>query len=310
MNKKTIFTFVMSALLVTGCGGGGGGSSGSSSSSSSGITTSTAPTAKFSTSSQTDADTLTKEIQSGTPALVQAASMQNMPGAISALPAGIGSLPAGVTYSTSCASFSSTGIGSGTVSYDTNMTGSTPTAGTYVNMTFSGCSFVVNTTTFTLNGSALLTYNSYTDASNFSVSISYSNYDMSIVDTTYSISESYGPLNGSFNMVASNGVYSFEIQLANGGATNLSNANVIYSGTDVTITSATYEYNSPSAGGIIRVVYNNWTYDSSTGYPVSGTITVTDASGDTVVIDDTSGTVTVTYNIIGSSPMTYTVTFP
>ncbi len=303
MNLKVISTIFLGALLVTGCGGGGGGGSGSGGNPPSGLSISTSPTATF-TSSQADADTLAKEIQNGTPDLVAAVSMQN-------IPAGISTLPAGVSGSYPCSNLSSTGIGSGSMTYDTNMPSSgTPTAGTYVNMTFSSCTFdVSSTTTFTLNGSSKVTYTRFNSYSDYATSVSYSNFTMSIVDTSTSTNDSYGPISGSYVLDVSGGTITIATQLPNGGVTNLLVANVSYSGNNVTINSATYVYNSPGEGGIIKVEFNGWTYDSTTGIPISGTITVTDANGDTVVITALAGNVTVTYNI-NNTTTAYTVTFP
>jgi len=231
MNKKMISTFILGALLVTGCGGGG-----STGGSTPGLTTSTTPTAQFATSSSTTATNLSKEIQGGTPDLVAAVSMQNIPAAISTLTGGFSSLPAGVSTSISCTSLSG-GI-SGQVTVDTNSSG-TITAGTYVNMTYSSCVFAVSTTTFTLNGSSKITYTRFNSYSDYATSVSYSNFYMSIVDSATATNDSYGPVNGSYILDNNNGTITIATQLPNGGVTNLVTANVVTSGSNVTITSAT-----------------------------------------------------------------------
>lgn len=316
MNNKSIFVFLISALLATGCGGGSSVSSNSSSSSSSSgsssgsssstttssITTNTAPTAKFSsTATSTDASNLTKEIQTGTPALITAAEVENMP----ARPAGVDSLPAGTSVTKNCPA-------GGTMAIDSNISsGGTPTVGSYIDMTFSSCAILVNATTVTLNGTGNVTYTAYANSFNYTMSISYTSLSMTVIDSASSLNTSYGPVSGSMTVEDIGGSFSYEIQLANGGATDLSTASFIQSNNMVTILNATYVYKSTDAGGIIRVEYNNWTYDASTGVPDgTGTITVTDASSNKLVITENGTSVTAVYTVGGVSSAAYSVTFP
>ncbi|MBI1424794.1 MAG: hypothetical protein GC149_15215 [Gammaproteobacteria bacterium] len=294
MNKKSIAWAFISALLISGCGGGGsGGSGGSTGGGTSGITLNTAPTAKLA-GSQPNANSLANEINSDTQDLISAASSQSTAGAI-----GIYNLrPADTSGSGSCAALG-TG-GSGTYSYTTNYT-SALTAGVYFIVTYNSCTYTNGTYTYVVNGSMTFTYTRYTSATDYAVSVQYSNVSSSISDSASSLNYSYGPYNATYNYDYTNGVITTSTTLNNGGATNISGSGLSTSGNNITIISATYVYNSSSAGGVVKVVFDNWTYDSSVGHATSGSITVTGANGDYVQIVANGTSYTVTYNINGAN---------
>lgn len=289
MNKISILALV--SLLIAGCGGGGsdgdgnkGGPGGSSS-----LTINSAPTAVFS-GSQANAAALAKEIQDDVPELVGLTSTKNLPSAIN-------TLPGGVVTTLECSSFSENGNGSGTYTVDNNIGNGGITTGSKIAISYNDCTFVAAGYTYTVKGSMTITYTRYTSETDFAMSMTYSNLTTTL--TSGSDSYSYGPISGTYNIDYANGTYSFSYTLSNGGASNISSSNIITSGNNITITSATYVYNSESSGGIVKVVFDNWSYNTTTGHPVSGSITVTGANGNTVKIDATATTYTVTYTVNG-----------
>ncbi len=298
MNK--ISTLMLVGLLVAGCssgggddkpsnGGGGGGGGGG------GLTVNSAPTAALS-GSQSNAAALAAEIQKDVPDLVSLASAKP-PGAIN-------TLPGGVLTTLQCSSLGQSG--SGTYSVDSNIGSGGPTTGSTITITYGNCTFTSSGSTSTINGSMTLTYTRYNSAQDFAISTKYTNLTMAF--TSPSGNYTYGPMNGTYTIDFANGTYSYSSTMANGGASNISSSNIVTSGSSITITSATYVYNSTSASGVIKVVFNNWRYDSTTGRAVSGSITVTGANGNTVKIDATGTGYTVTYTVNGAVTA-YTVAF-
>jgi hypothetical protein len=270
---------------------GAGSSSSSNGTSTNNLSLNTAPTAKLA-SSQTNANTLGAEVEKDGPRLVAVTTMQRFPLALSTLPAGTTS---GTLDCQGLTSNGLTGI-SGSISYAAHI-GSVPAAGDSGSLTFNNCMFGYSGVTFSLAGATTVTYTRYSSNTDYALQFSYSNFSLSASGGTNPYQ--YGLLTGSITLDVSNGVSSYPSNLADGSATNI--AGVSYNGTDVTISNATYVYNSPSAGGIIKLEFNNWTYDTSTGKPVSGSITVTGVNGDTVSIVTNGSSYTVTYTIGGVS---------
>ena len=288
MNKISILALV--SLLITGCGGGGGDGDKGGTGGTNSLTINSAPTAVLS-GSQTNAAALAKEIQDDVPELVELTSTKTLPGAIN-------TLPGGVVTTIQCSSFSGNGSGSGTYTVDSNTGNGGITTGSMITGTYSNCTFVTGGYTYTINGSTTTTYTRYTSEMDFAMSVTYSNLTTTV--TSASENYSYGPISGTYSIDNANGTYSFSYTLSNGGASNISSSNVSTSGGNTTITSATYVYNSGSSGGVIKVVFNNWRYNTTTGHPVSGSITVTGANGTTVKIDAAATTYTVTYTVSGA----------
>lgn len=283
MNKISILALV--SLLIAGCGGGGGDGDGNKGGpgGSSSLTINSAPTAVFS-GSQANAAALTKEIQDDVPELVGLTLTNNLPSAINTLPGGVVT-----TYECSAG---------GTYTVDSNIGNGGITTGSKIAISYNNCTLVVDEYTYKATGSMTITYTRYTSETDFAMSMTYSNLTTTV--TRGSENYSYGPISGTYNIDYANGTYSFSYTLSNGGASNISSSNIITSGNNITITSATYVYNSESSGGIIKVVFDNWSYNTTTGHPVSGSITVTGANGNTVKIDATATTYTVTYTVNGA----------
>lgn len=278
MKTRTLAVFILGGLLVAACGGGNSSSNGNSSSSSN-LSLNTAPTAKLA-SSQTNANALAAEMQNAAPKLVAAASTQNLSQSLGGL--------AGVS-----GSGTATCPASGSFTYTASFS-SPPRAGDNGSITFSNCAYDYSGTTYIFNGSASLSYTRYNSLSDYAIQASYSNFSIDITSSTETYTS--GQVSGSFTLDDSNGSVTYASNLSDGSATNIASGNVIYGATDITISSATYVYNSPSAGGIIKVVFNNWVYDTSTNTPVSGTVTIYGANGDTVQVDALNKTVSYTIN--------------
>jgi hypothetical protein len=304
---KNILTLVLVSLFVTGCGGGGGGGSGDVVSTdgnndnggdggASSLTISSTPTAEFS-GSQANADALVEEIQDDVPDLVELTSTNSLPGAIN-------TLPGGVATTIECSSLY--GSGSGTVTTDNNFSNDGVIVGKTYTVTYSSCAYSFSGWTYIFDGSLTSTYTRYNSATDFAISVTSSNFMVSLTSESYNYS--YGPLNITYNLDYANGTFSYSYTVSNGGASDISSSNVTRNGNDVTITSATYVYDSTSTGGVIKVVFSNWTYNTTTSRPVSGSITVTGANGNTVKIDATGAGYTVTYTINGTVT-SYTVNF-
>ncbi len=216
--------------------------------------------------------------------------------------ASINALPGGV-LTVNC-----TGSGNVSVTYNAIFTGSGPAAGASETFSYNDCVMTSSTETNTLNGTVTVTYNAFTSATDWVIVLSWS--DLSDVATGTNI-YTYGPASGSITLTFNNGTYTYSnavATLANGGVTNITVGDVTYSGSNVIISSANYVYTSAAAGGVVTVAVSNWTYSTTTGLPIGGTITVTDGYGDTVVITASTSGYTVVYTINGVQS-TYTVSY-
>jgi hypothetical protein len=278
---------------VPACGGGGGGSSGGGSPSpiATGLPLATPPTASLA-ASQTSAAALAAEIQDGATQLVKVAS------APSDLPGAVG----GVEETLQCSQLSPGGSGSATVD-ESNFSGGSPSAGAYVEITYNDCTLTSGSLTESINGSLEEEYVSYSSTTDFAIAIEATNLTVDISG------QAEVTLNFSETLTLSNGNETVSYTAANGGSLEITSSDVVTSGNDVTITSATYVYQSAAGGGVVSAVYDNWEYDTTTGLPISGSVTVTGANGNTVVIDATSSGYTVTYTVAGVAS-SYTVTYP
>lgn len=297
MKIKTISVFILGALLVAGCGGGGDSSNSGSGSSVNNLSLNTSPTAKLA-SSQSSANALATEIQNNAPRVVAASEVLSLPLAMSALPGGVSS------GSIDCSAITGMG-GSGSISYTVDIH-SPPLSGDSGSATFNACMIVYNGVSYTLNGTAGMSFPRYSSSTDYAFIIGYSNFSVSAVSGAGNYSS--GQVSGSITLDDTNGTVTVTSNLDDGSATDIASSNVQYNGAQITITSASYVYNSPAAGGIIKVDFSNWVYDTSTGKPVSGSITVTGANGDSVMIVANGSDYTVTYTISGVQT-SYTVSY-
>jgi hypothetical protein len=270
-------------------GNGGGGST-------PGLSLGTAPTATL-PSSQDSAAALAAEVQSGAAEIVAAANRPTN------LPAGVDTLPVGAVTTLQCSQLSAGGTGS--YSIDSNLTGE-PTAGSTITISYDACSFTASGITITYDGTITMTYTRYVSASDYAITYSASHFSYA---ATGSVSYAYGPLDYSFSFDYANGELSYTYYSSTGGAIAVTPGSVTTNGDDVTISSGTYVYTSAAGGGVVKVVYDHWTYDTTTLHPVSGSVTITGASGAQVAITASSTGYTVVYSDSTGTLGTFTVTY-
>jgi hypothetical protein len=297
-NAVTIRGLIVLCALTAGvpaCGGGGGGGGsgggGTAPPIATGLDPTTTPTAPLA-ASQAGAAALAAEIQDGATQLVKVASA----------PAGLPGTVGGVDETLQCSQLSTGGSGSVTID-ENNFSGSSPIAGAWVEITYNDCTITSGSVTESINGSIEEEYARYSSPTDFAVAIAAINLT---VDISGEVQET---LNFSETLDVSNGTTTVSYTAANGGSLEITASDVVTSGNDVTITSATYVYQSAAGGGVVSAVYDNWEYDTTTGLPIGGSVTITGANGATVVIDATSSGYMVTYTVAGVSS-SYTVTYP
>jgi hypothetical protein len=288
------FLVCLVAALCASCSSSSGGSGGPSAVST-GLPANSKPTAALA-ASQSKATALVTEIQQGATELVQAADRPTD------LPAGVDTLPTGVVETLQCSSLGTSGSGSITV----NESGSSPAAGTVVSVTYDQCAFSSSGVTVTYNGSVTEEYVSYTSATDFELAVDANNFSFSTDDgssgTTASEKISY-----SYTIDVSNGVETISYTASNGGSLVITASDVVTHGSDETITQGTYVYDSSAGGGVVKAVYDNWTYDSSKGFAISGSVTVTGANGAKVVITASATNYTVVYTSASGVVTSYKV---
>jgi hypothetical protein len=294
MAKATYFRslVVLCALaaVVPACGGGGsGGSGGKAAPIATGLPLNTPPSAPF-VASQTSAASLAAEIQDGAEQLVAAAAApSNLPGSTG-----------GVEETLQCSQVSPGG--SGTITLDDTFSGSVPAAGDAIEISYNDCTIMEDGISESLNGSLEEEYVSYTDATDFEFAITATNLTESVDGTTETF-------NFSETLTVAAGVTTISYTASNGGSLEITASDVVTSGNDVTITSATYIYPSAAGGGVVSAVYDNWEYDTTTGLPISGSVTLTGAGGATVVVEASATGYTVTYTSSVGVTSSYTVAY-
>jgi hypothetical protein len=277
------------AMATPACGGGPG--PGHAPSLATGLPLDTTPTAGL-PPSQTGAAALAAEIQDGAAELVKAGSTP------SDLPGTVG----GVEETLQCSALSTGGTGTATV--DDNQAGSTPVAGSSVSITYNNCTIVEDSLTESIDGSLEEEYVSYDDATDFTLVIQ-------TTDLTETISgEAPVTFDFSETLTVSGGQTTVSYNSTNGGSLQITASDVVVSGDDVTITTGSYVYMSAAAAGIVEAVYTNWEYDTITGLPISGTVTITGANNAMAVIQASSSGYTVTYTSSTGVTTSYTVTNP
>jgi hypothetical protein len=265
------------------CGSSGGGTAPVSS----GISPDAAPTGKL-PASMANAEALYAEVQDGFTQLVKAAATPaDLPGV------------SGITETLQCSALSSGG--SGSVTIDTNASGGAPTAGTTASITYNNCTITSGNLGVSINGTLDETYTSYSSPTDFSATLA---LDMTVTEggktSTVDVTEVL-TISGSTATVTFVG--------SNGASLTITASDVVTNGNDETITNATYVYNSSAAGGVVKVVFNNWEVDTTNGRAIGGSVTITGASGAKVVITATPTGYTATYTD-SSGTTTYKVTYP
>jgi hypothetical protein len=162
-------------------------------------------------------------------------------------------------------------------------------AGDSVSIVFNNCSFEQGET---INGSATVTYTSYTDANNFTLSYTGSNLSVVLSGT------SYGPFSYTGTITDANGVLSWTYAV--NGSTIAGSPVVTTTGTTATITSGTINVNYGS--GWVTITFSNWSYDLVTGLPApGGTCTITGSDGNSATVTVTSTGYNVALDINGTT---------
>lgn len=245
------------------------------------------------TASQDTANALVSEVNASVSGIQEASAADFLPGGI-----GTVGLPTGITSqgTIDCSTLGGgSGSGSGTVSYSFTVDENTsvPTASTFA---YNNCSFGAAGYSYSMNGSGSLVYTNF-NASNgdYTYTLTY--------NVTYSFSGGGYSDSGTINSTETcTSVADVENCSYRVGDNQISNVSVQSSGSVTTIAEATV------AGTYLNCVYSGWTYDAATGRATSGTVTVTDGSGNSAVVTATGSGYTVVITI-GSSVSTWTVSF-
>lgn len=284
---RVLITLWASAALVA-CGGGGGdggttGGGGNGGGNGSAPPATGTPTVAI-TSDQSSATALANASITGATALVQASSASGLPlGLLVSPPTGLQS-----TVNQACPAG-----GSVTVTVNVASTG-TVTAGDTIESVYASCAYAAN---YVMNGTSLIRYDRWVSSTDFAFSITLTNFTVNNngrVMGPYSYTGNYAYANGTYN-------YSYTVN----GSTIVGQPVVTSSGSNITVSSGTVR--TTYGSGWIEWTYEGFTYDSSTGRPVSGTVTVTGSNGTRAVITVTATGYTVQITVNGTTS-TYTVT--
>lgn len=280
--KNYLVSILVATVMLTACGGGGGNSGPAPTPPPPVAGT---PTAGI-TNSQTTANDLSKTSVAAITSLRSASNSNNIP--INQLVTNInnvlasGSVPVGTQSDTgSCANVNSRLDVSYTLSSSTGLS-----AGDSFMLSFTNCEFVPG---FQFNGAIAFNFSRYLSASDYAFSLSASNLTFIYNNATY------GPFNyaSSIDINTQTTITSYLINDVRViGIPVMTSMNG-----QTTIASGVTHINYPG-GGWIEVTYNNWVIDDATGKPVSGTMTITAANGDTAAIttDGVNYVVTITIN--------------
>lgn len=287
MSKVKNWCAALAAVLLAACGGGGGygGDNGGGGGGTPPPTTG-APTASLQ-ASNASATSLVSTAKTSAAALAKAGGLNGVP-----FLGLIVSPPTGITQSGSenCAN-----SGSIAFTYTIADQNGNITAGDRLSIVATNCSQVAGQV---VNGSLAIVFTRYASASDFAWDITATNLSATYGGVTY------GPYSFQAHYDLHNGVVAYTYTID--GTTVVSRPTVLYSGVNVTITSGTVRSNY--GDGWVEIAYSNWQYNSETGRPTSGTITITASNGNSAVITvtDTGYNVAIT---VGGSTTSYVVPF-
>lgn len=281
ISKKTLAAWLFTSLLAA-CGGGGSG--GSDSNGDSGPPASGIPTITLTPSQQT-ANDLAADAVDGARSLFKTTAAQGLPiGVLISAPTG--------TTQTSNESCTISGSAKWTVSAK-NLNGN-PVAGDSITIVLTNCVDVVG---LVQNGTIKVVFTRFTDENNFA-------FTVQLVNFSYTENGvSYGPYSYLSTWDLTNGVFSYAFSVD--GNTVVGLPVVQTSGNQVTIQSGDVHQNFGS--GWLDWHYDNFVYDSVTGRPVSGSVTVVGSGGTSAVLTATATGYTVliaannssqTYNVV------------
>jgi hypothetical protein len=299
--------FLGATLAAASCGGG---SSGGSSASSSGSSTSSSSSSSSGSgtgainANQTWANDAVTSVDQGVAALIQADSASslssiNYQSALAAIRMGTES----VSGTINCSLLGNpSGDGSGTLSYDLTFSGSTPAS---ITLTYSDCSWTntVKNKMVSVNGTGAITYTNFTDYNDWTATLDW-NGTLDVVWDGNTVFD--GSYDGSATCTDSAGTVSCSYQFGNYKLSG--SGSISTSGSTTTVTSATVTTTVGSSSESVTLTYSNWAFNKSLGYATSGTVTITDSSGDSATITALgSGSYSVSVTI-GGTTTSYTVT--
>lgn len=238
------------------------------------------------TASQSSAQSLADSARANADALVQA-------GTLNGVPIGVLVSPPNALTSSSTQPCTAGGTFTYTFNFASN-TGTLSSGDTY-SASYNNCSF---STGSVISGSINVVYSRWVSATDYAFDITATGY------TVTSGSFSYGPYSYSAHYDNTGGQFSYSYTV--NGSTVIGQPVVAVTGTSATISSGTIRTNY--GGGWVEVSISNWHYDTATGRPTSGTMTVTAANGTTatITVTNTGYTVQITVNGVTSS---YSVPF-
>ncbi len=237
------------------------------------------PTAGIS-SSTSDATNLSTLVLPAANSLVQASYSSGLPLGVLVTP------PNGVT-STTTVTCSVSGSATETISIANPTVGIS--SGDSVSIAFSDCSFESGEA---VNGSATITYTSYTGPNNWAVT--YTGSDLSVVLS----GTTYGPYSYTGTLIDASGVFTWTYTVD--GTTIAGTPVVATTATTATITSGTINVNYGS--GWVTLTFTDWSYDLATGLPnPGGTCVITGSDGNSATVTVTSTGYNVSLDISGTT---------
>lgn len=269
---------LMLVLPLAGCGG-----------SSDPVTTTDSSAPLTVAATQTSADALVSAAGSSTMDISMAQSLSSVPTTLNAV-----NSPASATLSGSyaCSALGNNGSGdigfTGTVSLPSGDPQS-------LALTINDCTFSIGLNTYALNGSESSSYLSYVSSTDFVFSESW-NVTLAVTGAwtytrdfngTASCSADAGALSCAFDLGSSQIEAGFSATQA-GSVTTVNSANLMSRG--------------------LTMVMTDWVYDSAVGYAVSGSVLLTDATGNSSLITAMGGGTYTVVNTVGGMATSYTVT--
>ena len=244
------------------------------------------PTASIS-SSTSDATNISTLVLPAANSLLQASYSSGLPLGVLVSP------PNGVT-STTTVTCSVSGSATETISIANPTVGIS--SGDSISMVFNDCSFEAEEA---VNGTATITYTSYTDPNDWVVTYTGSDLSVTVSGTTY------GPYSYSGTITDVGGAISWTYAVD--GSTIAGSPVVTTTGTTATITSGTINVNYGS--GWVTITFSNWSYDLATGLPnPGGTCVITASDGNSATVTVTSTGYDVSLDISGTTT-SYVVPF-
>jgi hypothetical protein len=184
---------------------------------------------------------------------------------------------------------------SGNVSYTYNYDATTGRPQSY-EFRYNACVYTFGGTTVTYSGTGTLNYTRWNSATDWEYTYTY-DFSYSYRSATYNADQTINTqMTCTHSGNATECAYSF-------GSNRVRNVTATTSGNVTTVTRATI-----SSTNNITIVYDNWVYDASLRRATSGSVTISDASGNSIVVTATGTgyTVRITYN---GTTTTYTVSF-